>query len=76
MVKYDTTYSETVHKYLLKAFYNRINKKKYDLQIRQHNICYTNIIPMKNVIIWEKARVEEILLLKGIVNTITPAEVA
>ncbi len=33
-VNYDTTYSEAAHKYLLKAFYNRTNKKEYNLQIR------------------------------------------
>ena len=33
-VKYDTTHSKIAHKYLLKAFYNRINKKEYDVQIR------------------------------------------
>ena len=32
-VKYNTAYSKEAHKYLLKAFYNRINKKKYNLQI-------------------------------------------
>lgn len=32
-VNYDITYSEVVHKYLLKAFYRWINKKEYELQI-------------------------------------------
>ena len=45
-----------MHKYLLKAFYNRTNKKEYDLQIWQYNVCYTNIIAMKDVIIKEKTR--------------------
>lgn len=43
--------NEAMHKYLLKAFYNKINKKEYDLQICQHNICYTNIIAIKDIII-------------------------
>ncbi len=32
-VNYDTVHSEATHKYLLKAFYNRTNKKQYDSQI-------------------------------------------
>ncbi len=34
VVNYDTTHSKAAHKYLLKAFYNKTNKKKYKLQIR------------------------------------------
>ncbi len=64
-----------MHKYLLKVFYNKPNKKEYDLQIWRHNVCYTNIIAMKDVIILEKAKKEEILS-KGIVNMTVPAEVA
>lgn len=56
-VNYDTAYNKAVHKYLLKAFYNRINKKDYDLLIRQHNVHYTNVITMKNIItVAEKGR--------------------
>ncbi len=51
MVNYDTAHSEVVHKYLLKAFYNRTNRKEYDSQIRRHNVRYTNIIAMKDVIL-------------------------
>ena len=50
-VNYDTTHSKVAHKYLLKAFYNRTHQKEYDAQIWQHNICHTNIIAMKDVII-------------------------
>ena len=32
-VNYDTAYNKVAHKYLLKVFYNRINKKEYNLQI-------------------------------------------
>ena len=32
-VNYDTAHSKTTYKYLLKTFYNRINKKEYNLQI-------------------------------------------
>ena len=49
-VNYDIAHSEAAHKYLLKAFYNKINKKEYDLQIWQYNVCHTNIIAMKNII--------------------------
>ncbi len=75
-VNYDTTHSETVYKYFLKAFYNRTNKKKYNLQIRQHNVCHTNIISIKNVIISEKSKEEKMLLLESIADTTTPVEVA
>ena len=50
------------HKYFLKAFYNKTNKKEYNLQICQHNVCYTNIIAIKDRIILEKVKVEEMLL--------------
>ena len=32
-INYNTTHSKAAYKYLLKAFYNRTNKKKYDAQI-------------------------------------------
>ena len=32
-INYNTTHNEAVHKYFLKTFYNKINKKKYDSQI-------------------------------------------
>lgn len=51
-----------VHKYLLKTFYYRINKKKYKLQIWQYNMQHTNIILMKIVILFEKNREKEMLL--------------
>ncbi len=75
-VNHDTAYSEVAHKYLLKVFYNRTNKKEYDLQIWQHNVRYTNIIVMKDMIISEKVRKEEMLSLENIANTTPPAEVA
>lgn len=55
-VNYDTAHSKIAYKYFFKTFYNKINKKKYDLQIRQHNVNNTNIIAVKDVIIIEKAR--------------------
>ncbi len=33
MVNYNTTHSKVTHKYFLKAFYNRMNKKEYKSQI-------------------------------------------
>ena len=50
-------YSEVVHKYLLKTFYGKTNKKKYELQILEHNICYTNVIAMQNTILIVKVPV-------------------
>lgn len=55
-INYDITYSKAAHKYLLKAFCKRINKKNYKLQIWQNNIWHTYIIVRKNVIIEEKTR--------------------
>ena len=53
-MNYDTAQNEMAHKYFFKAFYNRTNKKEYNLQIWQHNICHINIIAMKNVIVTAK----------------------
>ena len=49
-INYDIAHSKVVYKYFLKAFYNRTNKKEYDSQIRKHNIRYTNIIVIKDMI--------------------------
>ena len=57
-----------MYKYLFKAFYNKINKKEYNLQIWQYNVRYINILVIKDMIISEKAKKKEILL-KGIVDT-------
>lgn len=50
MINYDITDSKVAYKYLLKAFYHKTNKKKSELQIRQHNIYIKNIIIIKDVI--------------------------
>lgn len=50
-VNYDLAHSKVINKYLFKAFYNRINKNKDDLQIWLYNICVLNIIAIKNVIV-------------------------
>ncbi len=55
-VNYDTVHNEVAHKYLLKVFYNKTNKKEYELLIWQYNMWYTNKIIMKNIIILEKVR--------------------
>ena len=57
MVNYDIANNKAAHKYLLKVFYNKTNKNKYDFQIRQYNVRYTNIIIIKDIIaIAEKDR--------------------
>lgn len=48
-----------MYKYFFKVFYNKINKKEYNLQIWQYNIYYTNIIIIKDVIILEKTKKKE-----------------
>ena len=75
VVNYNIAHKKVVYKYLLQAFYNWINKKKYDLQIWQHNICHTNIITMKYLIISRKV-MEENMLSKGIMDTNAPIEMA
>ena len=45
------------------------------MQIWQYNVCYTNIIAMKDMIIEEKAREKE-RLSKNIANTTAPVELA
>ena len=39
-----------MNKYFLKAFYNKTNKKEYNLQIWQHNVYQITIIAIKYVI--------------------------
>ncbi len=73
-INYNTAHSEVAHKYLLKAYYNKTNKKEYKSQIGQHNVRYTNIIAIKDVIISEKVREKE--LSEGPMDTTVPAEVA
>ena len=51
-----TAHSKRDHKYFFKIFYNKTNKKKYDLQIWELNVCHTNTIFMKNMIISEKIK--------------------
>ncbi len=43
-INYDTAYSKAPHKYLLKAFHERTNKKEYKSQILKHNIYHINVI--------------------------------
>ena len=74
-INYNIAHSKAAHKYLLKAFYNKTNKKEYKLQIWQHNVQNTNIIAIKDMIITEKARKKE-KLFKSIADIIAPAELA
>lgn len=54
VINYNMAHSETAHKYLLKVFYGRSNKKEYKSQILQHNIYHTNIIAMQDAILMAK----------------------
>ena len=74
-VNYDTTNSKAAHKYLLQAFYERTNKKKYDAQICQHNIRHINVIAMKDVIISKKTLEKERQLIVRNANKIALAEI-
>lgn len=74
-VNYDTGHNEAAHKYFLKTFYNRTNKKENELQIRQYNVRHTNIIVRKDVIILEKTREKE-KLSEGPVDTTASAKIA
>ena len=57
-----------MHKYLLKAFYNRTNKKKYKSQILEYIIYYTNIIVMQDTILVANVPVENVEKKKLVVN--------
>lgn len=63
------------YKYFFKAFYNKIIKKEYNSQIWSYNICYTNIIAIKDLIILNKIRKKEKLSV-SITDTIMLAEIA
>lgn len=64
------------YKYIFKAFYNKTNKKKYNLQILWNNIHHINIIAMKDVIIVaEKSGKNKELLAIENVNKIVMAEI-
>ena len=75
-INYNTALSKAAHKYLLKAINNKTNKKKYDTQIRQHNIHHTNVITMKDVIISKKVQEKKRRLVVKNVNKIAQTEVA
>lgn len=62
VVNHNIAYNMTIHKYFFKNFNNKINKKKYNLQIFQHNVHYTNKIIIKDVIILEKTKEKKKLL--------------
>lgn len=64
-----------MYKYLFKLFNNKINKKKYNLQIWQYNTNYTIIIILKDVIILEKIRGKK-KLSRGIIDIIMLAKIA
>jgi hypothetical protein len=54
---FDTEYSEAAHKYHVKAFYGRINKRQgYKNQICLHNTRCINILTMINVLFYKKSR--------------------
>ena len=75
VVNHDTAYSKAAHKYFLKTFNNKTNKKEYKSQIWQHNVRHTNIIAMKDVIMLEKTREKE-KLSKSTADIIALAEMA
>ena len=68
-INYDTAYSEVAHKYLFKAFYNRTNKKEYESQILEHNICHINVITMRDTILIAKVPVGSAKKKKLVINT-------
>ena len=59
MINYNIVHSKAAHKYFLKTFYNKTNKKEYNSQIWQYNVCHTNIIAIKDVISEKKAKEKE-----------------
>lgn len=65
------------HKYLLQAFYNRINEKEYDLQIWQYNVRYRNRIAIQDMIAIAKKdrKNEELLAIENLLNKTVIGEV-
>ena len=63
-----------MHKYFLKIFYNKTNKKGYNLLIWQPNIRLINIIVIKNIIILKKTKKKKELLI-NILKTIVLAKI-
>ena len=54
---FDTEHSEAGHKYHVKAFYGRTNKRRgYEDQICLHNTRRTNMLAMDNVLFHRKTR--------------------
>lgn len=65
------------HKYLLKTFNNRSNKKEYNSQIQEHNVYYINIIVIKDmvVVIERDGKNKEQLVIKNLLDKTLMAEV-
>ena len=61
-------HNKIVHKYLLKAFYRRINNKKYKSQILKYNICHTNVIAIQDIILIAKVPIGSVKKKELIVN--------
>ena len=54
---FDTEHSEAAHKYHVKAFYGRTNKRQgYEDQICLHNTRRINMLAMTNVLFYKKSR--------------------
>ena len=68
-INYDTAYNDVAHKYFLKTFYERTNKKKYESQILKHNIRYTKVIAMQDVILIAKIPVRSAKIKELVIDT-------
>ena len=48
---YDTFHDETKHKYIMKTFHDKINKRNtFQKQLLWHNVRRVNVLIMKNII--------------------------
>ena len=53
----DTEHSEITHKFLIKIFFNWINKcESFQEQLLLHNTHHLNLTVMKNLIVWRKTQ--------------------
>lgn len=59
MINYNIIYSKIMHQNFFKVFYNKLNKKRYNLQIQQYNIYYNNTVIIKDIIILKKVKKKE-----------------
>jgi len=58
---FNTEHSETVHKYLIKIFFDCINKRNtFQMQLLHHNTQHLNLLAMKDILLYKDTRQSKI----------------